>query len=202
MFGPGVHRVFERQVATIGDRIAVSSATDRLTYRELNQRANIVARRLMACGLRRRSRVIVKMDQSPQLAVVLLAALKGGAAYMWICGDDGGRWPQGVSVVRQPDGDPEALIIFDPSSLLHLPVRSTPNLPIITRPEDLACVVPSHNGHPGVLVPHATITALQSHPLPDRPVWSGDVMALDLWLPLMAGATVTVQSSPAQIAAA
>jgi hypothetical protein len=186
----------------MGDRIAVSSATDRVTYLELNQRANIAARRLMACGLRRGSRVIVKMEQSPQLAVVLLAVLKGGAAYMWINGDDGGRWPQGVSLVRQPDGDREALIVFDPSSLLHLPVRSAPNLPIITRPEDLACVVPSHNGQPGILVPHATITALQSHPLPDRPVWSDDVMALDLWLPLMAGATVTMPASPAQIAAA
>jgi non-ribosomal peptide synthetase component F len=201
MSGPGVHRLIERQVATAGDRIAISGVTDGLTYRELNQRANIVARRLMASGLRRASRVVVKMERSPELAVLLLAVLKGGAAYMWVNGngDDDGRWPKGVSIIR---GDREALIMFGPSTLLHLPLRSAPNLPIITRPEDLACVVPTRNGQPDILVPHATITALQSHPLPDRPVWSGDVTALDLWLPLMAGATVSVASSAAQIAAA
>ena len=80
--------------------------------------------------------------------------------------------------------------------------RSAPNLPIVTRPDDLACVLPQRNGLPGVLVPHATITALQSHPFPDRPLWSGEVAALDLWLPLMAGGTVTVASAAPQTAAA
>ena len=199
MSGPGVHRVIERQVATTGDRIAVSGVTGGFTYRELNQGANIVARRLIACGLRRGSRVAVKMERSPQLAVMLLAVLKAGAAYMWIDTDGSGRWPDGVSIMRR---DREALITTDRAALFYPPLRSAPNLPIITRPEDLACVVASQHGLPGILVPHATITALQSHPVPDRPVWSGDVTALDLWLPLMAGATVTVAASPAQIAAA
>ena len=199
MSGPGVHRVIEQQVATVGDRIALSCVADGLTYRELNQRANVVARRLMACGLRRASRVVVKMERSPQLAVLLLAVLKGGAAYTWVDGNNGDQSPTGVSIVQ---GDREALIMIECAALLLFPPRSSPNLPIITRPEDLACVVPSQKGLPGMLVPHATITALQSHPLPDRPVWSGDMTALDLWLPLMAGASVTVAASSVQSAAA
>lgn len=185
----------------MGDRIAVAGAGAGLTYRELNQHANVVARRLMACGLRRAARVTVKMERSPQLAVVLLAVLKAGAAYMWIAGDDGGRWPDGVSISLRPIGEDEAIIVVDLAALLDVTARPAPNLPIITRPDDLACVLPQRNGLPGVLVPHATITALQSHPLPDRALWSGDVAALDLWLPLMAGGTVMVGSSP-QIAAA
>jgi non-ribosomal peptide synthetase component F len=202
MFAVGVHRVVERQVAALGDRIAVAEAGGGLTYRELNQRANVVARRLMACGLRRAARVTVKMDRSPQLAVLLLAVLKAGAAYMWIDGDDGGRWPDGVSISLRPIGEDEALIVVDRAAILNLTARPAPNLPIVTRPDDLACMLPQRNGLPGVLVPHATITALQSHPLPDRAVWSGDVAALDLWLPLMAGGTVMVGASSPQIAAA
>jgi non-ribosomal peptide synthetase component F len=202
MSAVGVHRVVERQVAAMGDRIAVAGAGGGLTYRELNQRANVVARRLMACGLRRAARVTVKMDRSPQLAVLLLAVLKAGAAYMWIDGNDGGRWPDGVSISLRPTGEDEALIVVDRAALFNLIARPAPNLPIVTRPDDLACVLPQRHGLPGVLVPHATITALQSHPLPDRAVWSGDMAALDLWLPLMGGGTVMVGASSPQIAAA
>ena len=88
------------------------------------------------------------------------------------------------------------------AALLDVIARPAPNLPIVTRPDDLACVLPQHNGLPGVLVPHATITALQSHPFPDRAVWSGDAGALDVWLPLMAGGTVIVGAPSPQTAAA
>ena len=202
MSAVGVHRVVERQVAAQGDRIAVAGAGGGLTYRDLNHRANVVARRLMACGLRRAARVTLKMEQSPQLAVLMLAVLKAGAAYMWIGGEDGGRWPHGVSISRRPIGEDEALIVVDRAALLDVIARPAPNLPIVTRPDDLACVLPQHNGLPGVLVPHATITALQSHPFPDRAVWSGDAGALDVWLPLMAGGTVIVGAPSPQTAAA
>jgi pristinamycin I synthase-3/4 len=198
----GVHRVVERQVAALGDRIAVAGAGGGLTYRDLNQRANIVARRLMACGLRRAARVTLKMERSPQLAVLMLAVLKAGGAYMWIDGGDGGRWPDGISISRRPIGEDEALIVVERAALLDVIARPAPNLPIVTRPDDLACVLPQRNGLPGVLVPHATITALQSHPLPDRAMWAGDVAALDLWLPLMAGGTVIIAGAPAPQTAA
>jgi non-ribosomal peptide synthetase component F len=202
MSAVGVHRVVERQVAALGDRIALTGAGGGLTYRDLNQRANIVARRLMACGLRRAARVTLKMERSPQLAVLMLAVLKAGAAYMWIDGEGGGRWPDGISISRRPLGEDEALIVVERAAILDVTGRPAPNLPIVTRPDDLACLVPQRNGLPGVLVPHATITALQSHPLPDRVAWSGDVAALDLWLPLMAGGTVIVGAATPQIAAA
>jgi non-ribosomal peptide synthetase component F len=198
----GVHRVVERQVVARGDQVAIAGAHRCLTYRELNQHANVVARHLIACGLLRASRVIVKMERSPQLAAVLLGVLKAGAAYMWVDGDDQGKWPEGVSIPLRPAGEDEALIVVDPVALRQISSRSAPNLPIVTRPDDIACVLPQRGGQPGLLVPHASITALQSHPFPDRPLWSDEVAALDLWLPLMAGGTVTVASAAPQTAAA
>lgn len=188
----GVHRVIERQAVGRGDQIAIIGAGSRLTFRELNQRANVVARHLMACGLRRGSRVIANMERSPQLAVVLLAVLKAGAAYVWIEGAGEGRWPEGVSISRWSSGMDRTLIVIDRASLVRVPSRPTPNLPIVTRSSDIACVLPQRNGLPAVLVPHAAITALQSQTMLDPARWAGEAAALDLWVPLMAGGTVTV----------
>jgi hypothetical protein len=53
-----------------------------------------------------------------------------------------------------------------------------------------------------VLVPHATIASLYTHSVPRHLSWSDDAGALDLWLPLMAGATVSIDAAPVQVAAA
>ena len=196
----GVHRVIERQVVVRGEKLAVASPQGCLTYRELNQLANVIARYFMACGLRRGSMVVVKMERSPRLAATLLAVLKAGAAYMCVDRDDLNRWPEGIAI--SPARDDEKIIVVDPTTLLRIGSRTAPNLPIVTRPEDLACVLPQRDAQPGLLVPHSTITALQSHSFPDRAVWSGDVAALDLWLPLMAGGTVTVAPASIDTAAA
>ena len=79
--------------------------------------------------------------------------------------------------------------------------RFAPNLPILTRGHDIACVMPQRNGQPGVLVPHSTIAALHKHPLPASFCWSPEPGALDLWIPLMAGAAVML-TADAQAAAA
>jgi hypothetical protein len=92
-------------------------------------------------------------------------------------------------------------ILLD-TSLLMAASGPAPNLPLITRAEDTACVLPEADGRAAVLVPHATIALLLGHPAPERSAWSGDATALDLWLPLMAGASVSVDAAPAHVAAA
>ncbi|SEN18910.1 non-ribosomal peptide synthetase [Actinacidiphila rubida] len=54
----------------------------RLTYAELNSRANRLARLLVACGAGPEGRVAVALPRSAELAVALLAVLKCGAAYV------------------------------------------------------------------------------------------------------------------------
>jgi nonribosomal peptide synthetase DhbF len=172
-----------------------------MTFRELNQRANGLARYLFDHGLRRGSRAVVKMERCPDLAVALLAVLKAGAAYTWLDLREDDMWPVGISLVRDSEGIHHAHVVIDVRDAIEASSRPAPNLPILTRGHDSACVMPQPNGLPGVLVPHATIAALQSHPLPRPTRWSSEAGALDLWLPLMAGVSVMLTAT-AEAAAA
>jgi len=141
------------------------------------------------------------MERGPELAVTLLAVLKAGAAYTWLDLDDRDMWPVGISLVRDIGGEDLAHVLVTVADAMQASFRPAPNLPILTRGHDIACVMPQRNGLPGVLVPHATIGALQSHPVRIGASWSPEPGALDLWIPLMAGAPV-VLTAPAEEAAA
>ncbi|MDX3225293.1 non-ribosomal peptide synthetase [Streptomyces sp. ME19-01-6] len=73
---------FERQVPHRPDHDAVVCGKDRITYRELNERANRLAHRLIARGIGAEQIVALQLPQSIDLIVALLAVLKSGAAYM------------------------------------------------------------------------------------------------------------------------
>ena len=64
------------------DRSALIQGTTTLTYWELDQRSNAVARVLAANGARPEALVGLLMDRSPDLLIGLLAILKTGAAYV------------------------------------------------------------------------------------------------------------------------
>ncbi|MFD3758970.1 amino acid adenylation domain-containing protein [Streptomyces sp. NPDC058622] len=53
-----------------------------LTYGDLDRRANAMARRLRALGVGADDRVAVCLEQSPELAVALVAVLKAGGGYL------------------------------------------------------------------------------------------------------------------------
>ena len=76
-----VHGLVERQVRRTPDAVAVDLG-ERLTYAELNARANRVAHGLRAGGLGPGDVVGVSVPNSPELLVGLLGVLKSGAAYL------------------------------------------------------------------------------------------------------------------------
>jgi len=199
-----VHRIIEQRAATQGDLTAISAATESLTYRELNQRANAVARHLIANGFRRGSLATVRLPRSPETAVVLLGVLKAGGIYALIDDDWGGSesWPPGVSFVDKIDRDELRFLAIDMTGALQHPAQSCANLPILTRGSDVACVLPDRDGAPLVLVPHETIMSLQNRPILRFARWTGEPGALDLWIALMTGATATLGSRALQSAAA
>ena len=82
--GPGVTipGLIERRAAAMPDAVAVSGEAGELTYRELNERANRVARLLAGRGIGRGARIGLCLDRSPEMIVALLGALKSGAAYV------------------------------------------------------------------------------------------------------------------------
>ncbi|MFF3256840.1 non-ribosomal peptide synthase/polyketide synthase [Actinacidiphila glaucinigra] len=74
--------LFQAQAARTPDATAVVFGDTRLTYTELNARANRLARLLVARGVGPEDRVAVLMDRSADLVVALLAVVKAGAAYV------------------------------------------------------------------------------------------------------------------------
>jgi amino acid adenylation domain-containing protein len=77
-----LHHLFEARAQAFPSRTAVSAPDRDLTYQELNDRADSMARRLVAAGVRRGSLVGLCMDRSAEMISGLLAILKAGAAYL------------------------------------------------------------------------------------------------------------------------
>ena len=74
---------FERQAQDTPERLAVSSCAGDLTYRQLNDSANRLARHLHGVTrIERDTRVAVVLERNHWLPVALLAVLKAGAAYV------------------------------------------------------------------------------------------------------------------------
>ncbi|KJS53832.1 peptide synthetase [Streptomyces rubellomurinus subsp. indigoferus] len=75
-------RVFERTAARVPEAVAVIDGKVELSYRELNARANRLARRLIARGAQPEEVVVILLPRGHEAIVALLAVLKSGAAYV------------------------------------------------------------------------------------------------------------------------
>lgn len=77
-----LHELFEAQVSRTPDAIAVTFTGMQLTYAELNQRANQLARNLQALGVGPETLVGVLMERSLEMVIALYGILKAGGAYV------------------------------------------------------------------------------------------------------------------------
>ena len=77
-----VQELFEQQVESSPDAVALLLATERLTYRQLNTRANQLAHYLKGKGVVAETRVGICIERSPEMIVALLAILKAGGVYV------------------------------------------------------------------------------------------------------------------------
>lgn len=77
-----VHELFEQQVVRAPSATAIVWAQNRMTYGELNDRANLFARQMQAQGVELGEFIPVLMGRSVELLVAQLAILKVGAAYV------------------------------------------------------------------------------------------------------------------------
>ncbi|HEX7330764.1 MAG TPA: amino acid adenylation domain-containing protein, partial [Pyrinomonadaceae bacterium] len=76
------HEIFEAQVKQTPDQIAAIFETEEVTYRELNARANQLARYLQMLGVGPDVRVAICVERSVRMLVGLLGILKAGGAYL------------------------------------------------------------------------------------------------------------------------
>ncbi len=77
-----VTSMIEDQAERNPDVVAVEQGGDRLTYADLNQRANKVARLLQGRGVGTASKVAVVTRRSTESVIAILGVLKAGAAYV------------------------------------------------------------------------------------------------------------------------
>ncbi|MGE7878513.1 amino acid adenylation domain-containing protein [Peribacillus muralis] len=77
-----IHQLFEEQVKKTPNQIAVVYGEKQLTYSELNERANQLARTLRGKGVSADQSVAILTDRSLQMIVGILGILKSGGVYV------------------------------------------------------------------------------------------------------------------------
>ncbi|SHM86472.1 non-ribosomal peptide synthetase [Actinacidiphila paucisporea] len=120
-----VPELFARWVARTPDAPAVRDATTTVTYRELDARADALARRLAEHGVRPEERVAVALPRDHRLAVALLAVLNAGAAYVPLDPD----YPAQRLSYMLDDARPR-LLLTTPAVRDRLPASNVPCLDI------------------------------------------------------------------------
>lgn len=77
-----VHHFFEKQVEVSPNRISVIYNDQSLTFKELNCRANKLARYLIKQGVSSEKKIVICMDRSVDVVVAILAIWKAGGSYI------------------------------------------------------------------------------------------------------------------------
>ncbi|WP_224242635.1 non-ribosomal peptide synthetase [Hyalangium gracile] len=79
---PDIGALFAEQARATPEALAVEYGAKRLTYRELHQRAERLARHLIQLGVRPDEPVALLLDRSEQLITAMVAVVRAGAAYL------------------------------------------------------------------------------------------------------------------------
>ncbi|WGV25098.1 amino acid adenylation domain-containing protein [Halotia branconii CENA392] len=77
-----IHKLFEAQVELTPDAVAVEQDGQKLTYRELSDRANKIAHYLQSLGVKPETLVGICVERSLEMIAGLLGILKAGGAYV------------------------------------------------------------------------------------------------------------------------
>ncbi|MFF3332853.1 MupA/Atu3671 family FMN-dependent luciferase-like monooxygenase [Streptomyces sp. NPDC002888] len=216
----GVHALVARQSAEHPDCTAVISGDTRLTYRDLDERAERLAAVLRERRAPERTRggsevVALWLPRSADLVVAMLAVLKAGCAYVPLDPSLGRARAEQViaecgarTVVSTPAG---AAALKLPGGVTTVSPDATPRNPghTVTTPgggASACCVVytSGSTGTPkGVVLPHRAVVDLCqwhhrrfAHGAADRSAvvcsQSFDASILEIWPALTAGASVTI----------
>ncbi|NEY83022.1 amino acid adenylation domain-containing protein, partial [Bacillus sp. 3H-10] len=77
-----IHQLFEEQVEKTPKSVAVKFGENKLTYRELNEKSNQIARLLREKDIQRNTVVGIMVDRSLEMIIAIMGILKSGAAYL------------------------------------------------------------------------------------------------------------------------
>ncbi|MCY7264062.1 non-ribosomal peptide synthetase [Pseudomonas protegens] len=102
-----LHGLFEAQVLRTPEALAVQAGEQRLSYHQLNQRANQLAGHLLQLGVGPDSRVAICVERGLEMVIGLLAILKAGGAYVPI----DPAYPAERIAYMLEDSAPQALLV-------------------------------------------------------------------------------------------
>ncbi len=173
-----IHQLFEEQVAHSPEATALIFEGEVLSYGELNARANRLAHRLIALGVRPDQRVAICVERSPAMVIGLMAILKAGGAYVpldpeysgerlaFILGDTTPALVVADAAGRHALGDAlQARTVLDPNEAhaeALIGADDNPEVPDLT-PKNLAYIIytSGSTGQPkGVMIEHAQVVRL------------------------------------------
>lgn len=77
-----IQELFEQQAKKSSDKTAVVFGNQQMTYRKLNEKANMLARLIRSKGVKRNAIVGLMVERSIEMIVAMLAIIKAGAAYL------------------------------------------------------------------------------------------------------------------------
>jgi amino acid adenylation domain-containing protein len=215
-----IHRWFEKQVTKTPNHAAIVFEGERLSYRELNERANQLAWHLRHRGTTSEQLVGICLERSFDMVIAVLAVLKAGAAYVPL----NPAYPK--DRLKYVLDDSHASLVVTEQSLLErictsagkavcldtdaAKIREEPvdNGAAIVKPRQLSYVLytSGSTGKPkGVQITHRNVTnflsSMQQVPgitaqdtLLAVTTLSFDIAGLELFLPLVTGATIVLAS--------
>ena len=150
--------VFEEQVRKTPDRIAIVFENETLTYAQVNEKANSLAVKLRAMGIKRDDFVVLSAERSEKMLLGILGILKSGGAYVPV----DPTYPEDRIRYMLADCTPKAAVVYDAMEvkkilqdeignerILDLDADGIwdgekDNLPLINEPGDLAyCIYTS-----------------------------------------------------------
>lgn len=212
-----IHRLFQEQAARAPQAVALRTLQETVTYSELEEKSNRLARLLRSQGVNTGDRVGVYLGRSPSLIVSYLAILKCGGAYVPLAQD----YPAERLAFMIEDADLRAIILqsewpseLDTSqaSLVRLDGLDDELAQLSGEPmaQEVAPDAPAYaiytsgsTGQPkGALIPHRGVTRLvrdQSYApfQPDQTFLllaspSFDASTFEIWGPLLNGACCAI----------
>jgi amino acid adenylation domain-containing protein len=219
-----IHELFEAQVERTPGALAVSFMGERVTYAELNARANRLAHHLRALGVGPEVRAAVCMKRGIETVVAMLGVLKAGGGYIPLDPghpDDRIRYALqnsapaavvtgGPLVGRFASAGVPIIDLGDPAALEAYPASDPDRAEVGVGPEHLAYVIytSGSTGRPkGVAVRHGSLVSLLADTRAAYEVGPGDVLPalassafdISLWellLPLVSGAELRLVPPP------
>lgn len=153
-------KIFHRTALRYPDKTAVSDDNCSLTYRELDEYSNFLAKHLVSLGVRREEIVAIQSGRHVKTVIGILAVWKAGAAYVFL--DD--CYPESRNHKIQEECGYRIILTDEYFSNLHMePDNEYTDL---SRREDLAILVytsGSTSMPKGVMIEHRNITGSVSN---------------------------------------